>query len=99
LTLGAILVGMHARKLVVAGLLCAGFLPFAPAFTGSLPAARGDAPAAAVPSAPPSGQSAIPPSSDAEKHAKRTACLQNAKTKKLVGAEKTAFIKSCTAAP
>jgi len=35
----------------------------------------------------------------AAKHAKRTACLKNAKTKKLVGAEKTAFLKDCIAAP
>jgi hypothetical protein len=34
----------------------------------------------------------------AAKHAKRTACLQDAKTNKLVGAEKTAFLKDCIAA-
>jgi hypothetical protein len=46
--------------------------------------------------APPS---AAPPSGDAAaKHAKRTACLKDAKTKKLVGADKTAFLKSCIAA-
>jgi len=38
----------------------------------------------AAPSAPPSGDAAA-------KHAKRTACLKDAKTKKLVGADKTAF--------
>jgi hypothetical protein len=37
--------------------------------------------------------------SDAAKHAKRTACLKDAKTKKLVGAEKSAFLKDCIAAP
>jgi hypothetical protein len=43
---------------------------------------------------------AVPVSSDAAaKHAKRTACLKNAKTKKLVGADKTSFLKSCIAAP
>jgi hypothetical protein len=47
--------------------------------------------APAVPSAPPSGDAAA-------KHAKRTACLKDAKTKKLVGADKTAFLKSCIAA-
>ena len=35
----------------------------------------------------------------AAKHAKRTACLKNAKAKKLVGAEKTSFLKGCNAAP
>jgi hypothetical protein len=42
----------------------------------------------------------VPPLGDAAaKHAKRTACLKDAKTKKLVGAEKTSFLKSCIAAP
>jgi hypothetical protein len=35
----------------------------------------------------------------AAKHAKRTACLKEARAKKLVGAQKTAYIKDCTAAP
>jgi hypothetical protein len=35
----------------------------------------------------------------AAKHAKRTACLKNAKTQKLVGAKRTAFVKDCVAAP
>jgi hypothetical protein len=34
----------------------------------------------------------------AEKHAKRTACLKDAKSKRLVGAQKTAFVKGCMAA-
>jgi hypothetical protein len=34
----------------------------------------------------------------AEKHAKRTACLRDAKSKRLVGAQKTAFVKECMAA-
>jgi hypothetical protein len=46
--------------------------------------------APAVPSAPPSGDAAA-------KHAKRTACLKDAKTKKLVGADRTAFLKTCIA--
>ncbi len=37
-----------------------------------------------------------PAASDAAaRHVKRTACLKQAKTKKLLGAEKTAFLKSC----
>jgi hypothetical protein len=35
----------------------------------------------------------------AAKHAKRTACLKDAKTRKLVGADKTAFLKGCMDAP
>ncbi len=35
----------------------------------------------------------------AAKHAKRTACLKEAKAKKLVGAQRTAFIKECMAKP
>jgi hypothetical protein len=51
------------------------------------------APAAAAPSpAPVAGDAAA-------KHLKRTACLKEAKTRKLIGAEKTAFLKSCIEAP
>jgi hypothetical protein len=35
----------------------------------------------------------------AAKHAKRTGCLKESKTRKLVGAEKTAFLKDCIGAP
>jgi hypothetical protein len=35
----------------------------------------------------------------AAKHAKRTACLKEAKARKLVGEKKTAFVKDCVAAP
>ena len=41
-----------------------------------------------------------PGSSDAAaKHARRTACLKEAKTRKLVGAEKNAYVKNCIAVP
>jgi hypothetical protein len=36
---------------------------------------------------------------DAAKHAKRTACLKEAKAKKLIGAERSAYLKDCIAAP
>ena len=52
-------------------------------------------PAAAVP--PPAAPD-IPASDAAARHAKRTACLKQAKAKKLVGAEKNSFIKDCVAA-
>ncbi len=35
----------------------------------------------------------------AARHAKRTACINQARTKKLVGAKKTAYIKGCIGAP
>ncbi len=44
--------------------------------------------------------SASAPDNDAAaKHAKRTACLKEAKAKKLVGAQKTAFVKECMTRP
>ncbi len=46
----------------------------------------------APPPAPAAGDAAA-------KHAKRTACLQETKARKLVGADKTAFLKNCIAAP
>lgn len=57
-------------------------------------AATSAATTAATPAtpAPSPGQVA---SDAAAKHVKRTACLKEAKTKKLIGAEKTAFLKSC----
>jgi hypothetical protein len=42
---------------------------------------------------------AAPTGDAAAKHAKRTECLREAKTKKLVGAEKTAFLRSCIETP
>jgi len=41
---------------------------------------------------------AAAPSDAAEKHAKRTACLKDAKSKKLIGPQKTAFLKECMSA-
>jgi hypothetical protein len=56
-------------------------------------AATAAAPADAAPNpAPVAGDAAA-------KHLKRTACLKEARTKKLLGAEKTAFLKSCIEAP
>jgi psiF repeat len=55
-----------------------------------------DAPADKPPAAAPAAST---PSDAAAKHAKRTACLKEAKTKKLVGADKTAFLKTCIDSP
>ena len=54
------------------------------------------APSPAAPSTAPAPT--VAPDSDAAiRHAKRTACLKDAKAKKLVGAAKNSFIKACAA--
>ena len=65
------------------------------------PPTPADAPAAtaATAAAAPGTPAAAPPSDAAAKHAKRTACLKNARAKKLVGADKTSFLETCIAAP
>ena len=58
-------------------------------------------PAVSQPASPPAqvGDPSTTGQSDAaEKHVKRTACLKDAKSKKLVGAQKTAYVKDCMAA-
>ncbi len=54
---------------------------------------------AASPQPTSSGTVASGTSDAAEKHARRMACLQEAKSKKLVGADKTEFLRACNAAP
>jgi hypothetical protein len=54
---------------------------------------------AAVAQPPPAATGTSADNDAAAKHAKRTACLKEARAKKLVGAQKTAYIKDCTAAP
>ncbi len=66
--------------------------PAAPAATPAAPTAS-SVPATAQPSA------ALPLSDAAAKHAKRTACLKDARDKKLVGADRTAYLKACNNAP
>jgi hypothetical protein len=66
----------------------------------SSPAAQSEPAASAAPAPPPLAATGTSPDNDAAaKHAKRTACLKEARAKKLVGAQKTAYIKECTAAP
>lgn len=86
------------RSVAVAVCFC---LPVAGA-SGAPPALRADVPGSAAPgaAAPTSPPAAAPsPGDAAAKHAKRTACLKDAKAKKLVGAEKTAFLRNCIAPP
>jgi hypothetical protein len=90
--------------LPLAGAFAAPPAPRADVPGAAAPGTAASGTAAAAPSAPPAAKPATappsaPPSADAAaKHAKRTACLKDAKTKKLVGAEKTAFLKSCIGA-
>jgi hypothetical protein len=53
--------------------------------------------AAETPAAP--AANTIAASDAAAKHAKRTECLKETKARKLVGAEKNAFLKNCIEAP
>jgi hypothetical protein len=65
-----------------------------------VPSAWGLPPADKSEAAPPAPLTAPSPDGDAAaRHAKRTACLKEAKAKKLVGAQKSAFLKSCFTAP
>jgi hypothetical protein len=77
------------RFSTVAAAVCLSLSAVAGGFAAAPPAQPADVP---THTAPPSGDAAA-------KHAKRTACLKDAKTKKLVGAEKTSFLKTCIAAP
>lgn len=86
------------RFSTVAAAVCLSLSAAAGGFAAGPPAQPADVPGAAANPAP--ATHAAPPSGDAAaKHAKRTACLKDAKTKKLVGAEKTSFLKTCIAAP
>ena len=55
-------------------------------------------PAAATPPASAASTSSAD-NEAAARHAKRTACINQARAKKLVGAQKTAYIKGCIGAP
>ncbi len=81
--------------------LCLSMLPLMAVLAGSQAGA-----ATATPDAPPSATAPVAtaaPTNDvpdaAAKHAKRTDCLKEARAKKLVGAAKTAYIKTCVASP
>jgi hypothetical protein len=67
----------------------------APAPPPAAPVAR---PSAAPQRAPTPAESSAD-NEAAAKHAKRTACLSQARAKKLVGAQRTAFVKDCIGPP
>jgi hypothetical protein len=88
---------MRQSSVAAVTCLCLCLLPLAGAFPGDLQVPPGSPPAASSQAAAAAGDPAA--GDPAAKHAKRTACLKDAKGKKLVGADKTAFIKRCIATP
>jgi hypothetical protein len=95
------------RFSTVAAAVCLCLAPVAGGFAAAPPAPLANAPTAVEPATgvpaaakPLPAAAPAPSSSDAAaKHAKRTACLKEAKAKKLVGADKTSFLRTCIAAP
>jgi len=89
------------RFLPMAAAVCFSLLAIAGGLAAAphAPAQSTDLQGTAAPGTTAPGAAASPASDAAAKHAKRTACLKNAKTKKLVGADKTSFLKACIAAP
>jgi len=82
------------RLAFAASALCLSALGLSLLTQAAQPVTPQAAAAAATPAA--TAPSPAPVASDAAaKHVKRTACLKEAKTKKLIGADKTAFLKSC----
>jgi hypothetical protein len=91
------------RALLSVAALSLSLLSFAWRGTVAMTASQGDA-VAGAPAAPakPPGKPAGPSADSdaaAAKHAKRTACLKEAKAKKLVGAKKNAFVQECVGPP
>jgi hypothetical protein len=75
------------------------FLAASPSYAAAAapPAATTPPPATVPPAAAPADAGGASADAAAALHTKRTACLKQAKVKKLVGAQKTAFIKDCVA--
>jgi hypothetical protein len=65
----------------------------------SAPGASAPAKQPAPPATPPAAPAAIADNDAAARHAKRTACLKDAREKKLVGAQRTAYVKQCVGIP
>jgi hypothetical protein len=79
------------RLALAATALCLSFLVLA-----ALPAT----PQASAPEATsPSATQQVANDAAAARHAKRTSCLKEARTRKLIGTEKTVFLKHCIDAP
>jgi hypothetical protein len=86
-----------AVALLIALSTLAGSWASEPPATAPPPAAA--APRAPAPAATPAAGTTNADNEAAARHAKRTACINQARAKKLVGAQKTAYIKGCIGAP
>ncbi len=86
------------RPAFAASALCLGALSFSFLIQAADAGAPQSATAAAMPVAAAPGPAAVAGDA-AAKHLKRTACLKEAKARKLLGADKTSFLKSCIEAP
>jgi psiF repeat len=103
--IGAVTGGRYSRymrALLPIATVCLLLLPLwtEAATPQSAPATAASTAPAAPPAAAPAGTPAATAADNdaAAKHDKRTACRKNAKAKKLVGDQKTTFIKDCVAA-
>ena len=85
------------RFSAMAAAVCLGLLSMGSGFA-DVPGTAASA-SAASPAAQSPAPAAAPAGDAAAKHAKRTECLRDAKAKKLVGADKTAFLKRCIVPP
>jgi hypothetical protein len=86
---------VRSSILLIAALIT--LAPYMRVLAGVGPGEQGRSPPVAATTTP-----APAPAADndaAAKHARRTACLKEAKARKLVGAQKSAFLKECIGAP
>jgi hypothetical protein len=87
------------RFTTLAAAMCLSLLPIGGGFAAAPPAEPPASSASAAAKSTPAAPAAPTSSQAAAKHAKRTICLKDAKTQKLVGAEKTSFLRNCMGAP
>lgn len=83
------------RFSTLAAAVCLSLSAIAAGHADAPPAPRADA---TTPPAPHADATIPPPSDAAARHAKRRACIKEARAKKLIGADKTSFLKTCIAA-
>jgi hypothetical protein len=87
--------GLAMRLAFAASALCLSISVFA----AQQAASQTPAPSTATPTSTATPAPTAAAGDAAAKHAKRTACLKETKARKLLGAEKTAFLKDCIGAP
>ncbi len=94
-SLSATLVSVRAATL--AAVLITAFV--ANSAQATAPPANGTGQAAAAPASAAAPVATAADNAAAARHARRTACLKEARTKKLVGANRTAYVKKCVGPP